>query len=59
LAKCCCAVSRERKDLSCRVFGLTQCPLLLSRGLNLLSIGERVYLQTLALVEGPVLRPTG
>jgi len=38
--------------------GLTQCPLL-SRGLNLLSIRERVYLQTLAVFEGPVLRPIG
>jgi hypothetical protein len=44
LAKCCCAVSREKEDLSCRVLGLTQCPVLLSRGLNLLSIRERVYL---------------
>ncbi len=43
-AKGCCAVLTEKEDLSCRVLGLKQFPLLLSRGLNLLSIGERVYL---------------
>ncbi len=40
LAKCCCAVLTEKEDLSCRVLGLTQFPLLLSRGLNLLTIRE-------------------